>query len=483
MNATPVARIRIGHEDFDTGSGGAFDHLNPYTGIKQATIPLAGKAEIDAAVEKAASVAEAWRLWSPAARRSVLLKLADLIEERAEDFAHLTALDNGVPLAGGRRLAGLAVEWTRYYAGWADKLSGQLLSTFGPTGELAYTAPEPYGVVGIIITWNGPIVSLGMKVAPALAAGNCVIVKPAEITPFAADLFATLMREAGIPDGVFSMMPGTAEAGEALVRHEKVEKISFTGGPIAAERILIACAQQMKPTVMELGGKSASLLFPDVEDLEAICQHAVRRSIGTMAGQGCALPTRLLVHAGIYDKVLARLVEIAKGYKVGDPLEAGTDVGPVVNAAAVHRIMGMFDRARADNAATFAIGGCRMEGELADRNFIAPTIITDVDPAHEIAQAEIFGPALIVQKFHDEDEAVAMANATKYGLAAYIYSSNVKRCHRLAERLKSGGVYINGGSQIRPHTPFGGLGLSGFGKEGGQAGIDEFLRYKTVSIA
>lgn len=482
MSKAPVAEIRIGNSDLKQGSGGVFEHVNPYTGEIQARIPLAGRKEVDQAVERAAAVAEEWRRWKPAARRAVLMKLADLMEAHQQEFGRLTALDNGVPIMGGMFLTQLAVEWMRYYAGWADKLSGDLLSGYDTTDEFAYTMPEPYGVVGIIITWNGPIVSLGMKVSPALAAGNCVVVKPAEITPFAPDLFARLVREAGIPDGVFSMLPGAVEAGEALVTHDKVEKVSFTGGPLAARRILVACAEQLKPAVLELGGKSASLVFPDVEDLEDVCQRAVRRTIGTMAGQGCALPTRLVVHADIYDHVLKRAIEIASAYKVGDPLDMTTDVGPLVNKAAVHRVMGMFDRVRADKAATFALGGCRVGGEFANKNFIAPTIITDADPNHEISQVEIFAPALLVQKFHDEDEAIRVANNTKYGLAAYIESTNLKRCHRLAERLRSGGVYINGGTQIRPHTPFGGLGVSGFGKEGGRAGIDEFLRYKTVTI-
>ena len=321
-----------------------------------------------------------------------------------------------------------------------------------------------------------------MKVAPALAAGNCVIVKPAEVTPFAPDLYARLVREAGIPDGVFSLVPGSIEAGEALVRHEDVELISFTGGPIAARRILTACAEQLKPAVLELGGKSASLLFPDT-DIDSACERAVQWSIGVMAGQGCALPTRLLVHESIHDEVVQKLISITNGYRVGDPLEEGVRVGPLINAAACDRVIGMLDRVRSEKSGKIVLGGNRCSGPLAGKNYIEPTIITDVDLKSEIAQVEIFGPVLLVMKFKDEDEAVAIANATKYGLAAYIQSDNIKRVHSLAERLKAGGVYVNGAMQIHPYTPFGGLGLSGYGKEGGRAGIDEYLRYKTVTIA
>jgi aldehyde dehydrogenase (NAD+) len=481
-NSIPHVQLRIGNRDLATGSGGTYQHCNPVTGEPQATIPLAGKAEVNEAVEAAVNAFEDWRTWRPEARREVLIKLANLIGEHAEEFAHLAALDGGTPLHGGRAGAALGQAWTAYYAGWADKLEGELLSTFDTRGEFAYTVAEPIGVIGIIITWNGPLISLGMKAAPALAAGNCVVVKPAEITPFAPDLFARLVRQAGIPDGVFSMLPGGPEAGDTLVRHPKVAKISFTGGPIAARKILAACAEQLKPAVLELGGKSASLMFPDC-DVDAACQRAVQWTIGIFAGQGCALPTRLLVHESIYDAVLEKIVAITKTYKVGNPLEEGVMVGPLINAAACTRVMGMLDRVREEKSGRILLGGNRCGGELAGKNYIEPTIIADVDPNSEIGQIEVFGPVLCVIKFSTEDEAVAIANATAYGLAAYIQSNDVKRVHRLSERLKAGGVYVNGAMQINPYTPFGGLGLSGFGREGGRAGIDEFVLYKTVAIA
>jgi aldehyde dehydrogenase (NAD+) len=320
-----------------------------------------------------------------------------------------------------------------------------------------------------------------MKVSPALAAGNCVILKPAEITPFAPELFARCCEEAGLPDGVISILPGAGEAGEAIVRHPLVRKVSFTGGPHTARKILAAAAEQIKPSVMELGGKSASLVFPDC-DLEAAAERAVFWTIGCLAGQGCALPTRQIVHADVYDRFVGLMVDIAKRFPVGDPMAPGVMVGPVISAAAVERITGMFDRARADNACRFLMGGRRAGGALASGNFIEPTIMVDVNPDHEIAQIEIFGPAVSIFKFHTEDEAVALANNSAYGLAAYIQSNDIQRVHRLAERLNAGGVYVNGGFQINPYTPFGGVGISGFGKEGGKAGIDEFLHYKTVTI-
>lgn len=478
----PTVALHIGSERLDRGTGGVHDHVNPVTGRVQATIPLAGEAEVIRAVAAAEAVREDWRRTSPEQRRDLLVRLADLMNDHRADFARMAALDGGTPLIAGERMTDTAIAWVRYYAGWCDKLSGELISTFDTRGEFAYTAPEPIGIVGVIITWNGPVISLAMKVAPALAAGNCVIVKPAEITPFAPELFMQLAKEAGIPDGVLSVMPGSAAAGEALVRHPKVGLITFTGGPITARKIMAACAEAIKPSVMELGGKSASLMFPDC-DLDAACQRAIFWTIGILSGQGCALPTRLLIHADIYEEALRRLVAIASQFKVGNPLEEGVMVGPLINSAAVDRVLGMFDRVRESGSGRFVLGGARCGGELAQGNFIEPTIIADVDPNSEIAQVEVFGPALVVMKFHDEDEAISLANNSEYGLAAYIQSNDLKRVHRVAERLQAGGVYVNGAVQINPHTPFGGIGISGFGKEGGRAGIDEFLRYKTVAIA
>lgn len=481
MSQPPVVHLHIGHEQRTSGSGGTHDHLHPVTQAVQATIPLAGPAEVEEAVRRAEAAREGWRRTAPEARRDILNRLADLMVENRTEFGKMAALDGGTTLSVGERGVDTAVSWVRYYAGWCDKLTGDLMSTFDTRGEFSYTVPEPIGIVGIIITWNGPLISLGMKVAAALAAGNCVLVKPAEITPFAPELFARLCTQAGVPDGVLSIFPGTGDAGEAIVRHKKVRKISFTGGPITARKILTACAEEIKPSVMELGGKSASLVFPDC-DLQAAAERAVFWTVGCLSGQGCALPTRQLVHADVYDEFVAKLQAIISQFKVGDPMDPSVMVGPVINAAAADRIMGMFERAKADKAGTFLLGGNRCGGDLAGGNFIEPTLIVDADPDHEISQVEIFGPAVVAVKFRTEDEAVAIANNSEYGLAAYIQSDNIQRVHRLSERLNAGGVYVNGGFQVNAYTPFGGIGISGFGKEGGKAGIDEFLHYKTVTI-
>jgi len=481
LEDSPTASLRIGHESLSSGGGGTHDHLNPFTREKQASIPLAGKAEMDRAVKKAEEAFKTWRLVAPEDRRDMLLRLHDLMRENIDTFAEYAAIDGGTPVTRAKQMVGMSADWHSYYAGWADKLEGQLLATFDTRREFAYTVPEPYGVVGIITTWNGPIISLGMKVAPALAAGNCVIVKPAELTPFAADYYAQLVKKAGFPDGVLSMMPGGPEAGEALVGNPAVKKITFTGGPVAARKILVSCAEQMKPAVLELGGKSASVIFPDF-DLDLVCNFSVGFSLGIMAGQGCALPTRIIVHESIHDELVKRIIEIARGYKIGDPTDPDVIVGPLINAAACDRVMGMLDRVRSEGSGKIVLGGNRCGGELAGKNFIEPTIIIDVDPTSEIAQTEVFGPVVTVNKFSTEDEAVELANSTKYGLSAYIYSNDLKRVHRLAERLHAGNIKVNGALALSPNSPFGGHGLSGYGKEGGKAGIDEFLHYKTVTI-
>ena len=481
MTTAPKVSLHIGGAPRPNGSGGTRTHIHPVSGQAIAEIPLAGAAEVEQAVALAEAARDGWRRTRPEERRDILNRLADLMETKKREFAEMAALDGGTPIMQGERGVETAISWTRYYAGWCDKLTGDVMSTFDTRGEFSYSVPEPIGIVGIINPWNGPLIGIGMKVIPALAAGNCVILKPAEITPFAPELFAQCAKEAGVPDGVLAILPGTGEAGDAIVRHPKVRKISFTGGPITARKILAAAAEQIKPSVMELGGKSASLVFPDC-DLQAAAERAIFWTIGILAGQGCALPTRQIVHADVYDEFLARMVEVAKIFKVGDPMEPGVMVGPVINAAAVDRITGMFDRAKADKAARFVIGGNRCGGDLAKGNFIEPTILADVNPDHEIAQVEIFGPAVAVMKFHDEDEAIAIANNSEYGLAAYIQSNDMMRVHRVAERLHAGGVYVNGGMQINAYTPFGGVGISGFGKEGGKAGIEEFLHMKTVTI-
>ncbi|QQD17305.1 aldehyde dehydrogenase [Spongiibacter nanhainus] len=479
----PQACLLIGDQIIEKASGGVYTHINPATGKAQAEIPLAGVEETESAIATAVSAFEVWRAMPGRERALLLNRFADLIKANATDFQRLAVIEGGTPFSVAAGGAGLAEEWTRYYAGWADKLDGQVVSSY-PNDEFIYTLPEPYGVIGIVVTWNGPLISLGMKVIPALAAGNTVVVKPAEQTPFVAALFGKLALEAGIPPGVINILPGGVESAQTLIAHPDVQKVSFTGGPVTARKILHQCAELLKPSVMELGGKSANIVFDDA-DLDSAAQHAAMMSVGLLSGQGCELPTRLLVQEGVYDEMVEKVVAIAKSLPIGDPRDVNTFIGPVINAEACHRILSMVGRAKAAGAGRLVLGGERLslEGDLADGFYVSPTIFADVDPYSEIAQQEVFGPVLVIQKFSSEEEAITIANATQYGLGGYIQTNDLKRAHRVAAALKTGFVHINGSRNIPSHAPFGGLGLSGFGKEGGRPGLDEFVRLKTVSLS
>jgi aldehyde dehydrogenase (NAD+) len=478
----PKVHLNIAGERIETGSGGVHVHINPSTGQADAKIPLAGPGEVDRAVEAADVAFRDWRRTAPEERRRLLLRLADLIEANADEFGRRGTMDNGTPAAVVGGMTASAAEWTRYYAGWADKLSGELSSSFSAgVGELNYTLLEPYGVVGIIITWNGPLISLAMKVPPALAAGCTVVCKPSELTPFSAELFMDLVEEAGFPTGVCSILPGDPGAGEALVVHPKVRKVSFTGGPVTASRILHACADTMKPATLELGGKSANIVFDDA-DLDQACGLGAMMSVGVLSGQGCAFPTRMLVQRPVYEEMITRVAMVAKGITVGDPWDPAVISGPVVNEAALERILGMIERANKDGA-RLVTGGSRIGGDLAGGYFLEPTVFADVGPDSELAQNEVFGPVLAITPFDSDDDAIRIANNTRYGLSGYIQTTNLSRGLQVAEELQTGEVLINGAANLRVQRPFGGIGISGIGKEGGKLGVEEFLRVKAVGIA
>jgi aldehyde dehydrogenase (NAD+) len=283
----------------------------------------------------------------------------------------------------------------------------------------------------------------------------------------------------GGPPGVVNVLPGGAEAAEALIGHPDVEKITFTGGPITARKILHQCADLLKPAVLELGGKSANIVFDDV-DVMAVAQHAAFWSVGLLSGQGCELPTRLLVHEKIYDQMVEAVTMVAKHLPMGDPFEASTIIGPIINEAGCDRIMGMIERAKASGAGRITTGGERVGGELAKGYYIRPTVFADVDPASEIGKQEVFGPVLVMHRFKTEEEAIQIANSTMYGLGGFIQTNDLSRAHRVAGAMKTGNVHINGGRNIPAWAPFGGLGISGYGKEGGRQGLDEFVRGKTI---
>ena len=455
-------------------AAGTYAHHYAATGRLQAEVGLAGPGDVDDAVAAARQAQPAWASLAPTRRAAVLYRLADLLEGHADEAAALAALDNGTPVSVLQ--PGLyTAAWVRYYAGWCDKLDGETLAG----GRTATTVRlEPYGVVAVIPPWNGSMMGMGQKAAPALAAGNAVVAKPPELAPFGVLRFAELAAEAGLPPGVLNVVVGGATAGAALAGHAGVDKISFTGGSATARSLMAAAADHLTPLSLELGGKSPLLVFPDA-DVDRAASVAAHLGAALLSGQGCALPTRTYVHRDVYDDVAAKVVAAVGAVPVGDPLDPATLVGPVVTEPAMERILSVIGRAKSDGA-TLLAGGARLGGELADGWFVAPTVFGDVDHTSDLARNEVFGPVQSLLRFDTEDEALALANDSPYGLAAYLYTADPRRIERFVRELDTGTVLGNGMGRISPAAPFGGTKQSGFGREGGRAGIEEMVRTKTV---
>jgi acyl-CoA reductase-like NAD-dependent aldehyde dehydrogenase len=468
----------IDGERHEEASGGSLEHINPATSRAQRRFPLAGTKEVDVAVAAARSALSGWREWTPVARRDLILRIAASTLEHADELATILTLETGAPLIVTRNSAAGLAAWFQYYAGWIDKVVGETVS-HSATG-VDFTLLEPFGVVAKILTWNAPLGGVGMGVSPALAAGCTVVVKPPELAPFSSVRFAEICELAGLPPGVLNVIPGGPEGGQALVSHPGVDKISFTGGPATAARIQAASSDALTPLVLELGGKSANLVFADANLEVAVGQAA---SITLLTGQVCTAPSRLLVDERVYDEVVDQVVARVSSVRMGDPFEDGVTVGPVISSAARDRIVGLVERAVAGGA-RIVCGGGRPGGELADGFFVEPTVLVDVDNKSEIGQTEVFGPVLCVMRFRDEDEAVDIANDSPFGLAAYVHTADLNRALRLAQRLDAGTIGINGGTAPAGNrAPYGGFKDSGYGKEGGREGILEFLRVKNVNIA
>jgi aldehyde dehydrogenase (NAD+) len=473
-------QILIGADFLDTASGGSEEHRYPATGRVNGTVTLGGKAEIEAAVEQAKQAQASWESLGPLGRRDCLGRLADIIESWSEDFKRLSAQEIGMPQKGFIWRHKLSVEWFRTYQGWADRVGGEI-TRFHDDGSLEIVRPEPYGVVGIIITWNSPLLSLAMKVPAALAAGNTVVIKPSELTPYTPLLFGKACLEAGIPAGVVNVVPGGPEAGEALVVHPDVEKISFTGGIKTATRMMQLGAPLIKPFCFELGGKSAYTVFPDA-DLELAASLAVGEL--SNAGQSCKFGSRIFVHDDVYeayrDIFTAKVATVA----IGDPADELTHMGPLITAAAQDRVVTFIDEATRDKHGELLCGGGvpRLGGELDGGYFVAPTVFENVDPDSPLGQDEIFGPVYALMRWSDEAEVIKAVNNTSFGLSNYVHTSNLKTATRVTAQLKSGMVYVNDAQRRHPWAPFGGFRRSGIGAEGGRAGLDEFLRKKTIGL-
>jgi len=359
-------------------------------------------------------------------------------------------------------------------------VEGGCSEPFGIKG-LAYTRHEPLGVIGVIIPWNSPLVATAMTAILALAGGNAVVLKPPSQTPFVALRIGELALEAGLPAGAFNIVPGDAEAGEALIAHPAVGKISFTGGDVVARAVMQTAAKHLKPVALELGGKSANIIFADA-DIDKAAGMAAGCSLVPLAGQGCVLPTRVYAHDSIFEDFVDRVRVIGQSFTLGNALDPATIIGPVISEASAQRIMGMIDRAKSETPGSLVLCGQRGQGALAAGSFVEPTIFADVAHDSSIAREEVFGPVLTIMRFSTDDEVVAKANDSRFGLGAYIHTNDLSRAHNVAAGLHAGAVAVNGMLPMSANQPFGGYKESGFGREGGRHGLEEFLQIKQVLL-
>lgn len=458
-------------------SGRYFETVNPATEQVIALVAEAGVEDVDLAVRSARAAFDGeWGNMKASDRGRLLLKLADLIRQSEEELITLESLDSGKPVSAIRRQDLPAViDTLTYYAGMADKINGQVIPV--RTDALTYTVREPLGVVGAIIPWNFPLMIGMWKMAPALACGCTVVLKPAEITPLTALRIGELALEAGFPAGVLNVVPGFGKvAGQALVDHPDVDKISFTGSPAVGKQILRGASDNLKRVTLELGGKSANIIFPDA-DLDAAVKAAAS-GIFFNTGQVCSAGSRILAHASIYDQIVERLAARAASTRIGSPQEASTAMGPLVSAVQMKRVLDYIDIGR-NEGATVVTGGSR-SGDTG--YYVQPTVFAGVEHKMRISQEEIFGPVAAVIRFDDDADALRIANGTVYSLAAGVWSADIGRVHRFARKLKAGTVWANtyGPTDIR--LPWGGSRDSGYGREHGDIAVENFTEPKVVWI-
>ncbi|HET8914009.1 MAG TPA: aldehyde dehydrogenase family protein [Ktedonobacteraceae bacterium] len=481
LNQQPL-KMLIGGQWVESASGKTFETFNPSTGEVLAHVAEADAEDVNRAVIVARKAFESgpWPKMTPSQRGRLLWKLADLIEQNADEMARLETLDNGKPIKyskGGD--VPLTADHFRYFAGWATKLEGETIPVSIPN-MFTYTLREPLGVVGQIIPWNFPLQMAAWKLAPALACGNTVILKPAEQTPLTALRLGELICEAGFPDGVVNILPGFGEtAGAALAAHPDVDKIAFTGSTEVGKKILQASVGNLKRVTLELGGKSPNIIFPDAD-----LKFAVRGAINAIffnQGQVCTAGSRLFVHKSIYDQVLEQLSGAAQKMKVGQGIDPATDMGPLISREQLERVSGYVDIGKGEGA-TALTGGSRPADEHLKGYFYQPTIFSNVNDEMRVAQEEIFGPVVAALPFEDIEEVATRANRSIYGLAAGIWTSDVKKVHKMAAALKAGVIWANTYNQFDAAAPFGGYRQSGYGREMGHAVLDAYTQTKTVWI-
>ena len=474
----PHHPLYIAGEWREGGAGRRFDAVNPYTGRAWATVSQAGAEDVAAAIAAARAAFEGWSRVSGDERSRLMGKLADRLEADADRMGRLESTDNGKIIRETRTQMVLAARQYRFFAGYADKLWGREIP-LDQRDVFDYATREPLGVVALITAWNSPMGLLANKLAPALAAGNCVVIKPSEHAAVTTLEFCRFVEAAGFPPGVVNVVCGAAEVGRALVEGG-VAKVSFTGSAAVGREIAAAAGRRLVPVTLELGGKSPNIIFQDA-NLERAAVGALAGIFGA-TGQTCVAGSRLLVQRSVHDRIVEALVERAGRIRLGDPLDPATDMGTVANEPQFRRILTFIERARSEGARLVTGGSAARGPGLEHGFFVEPTVFADVRNEMEIAQEEVFGPVLAVIPFDDEEQAIRLANETRYGLAAGVWTENLSRALRVTRALRAGQVWVNTYRSLAVQTPFGGFKESGFGREKGEQALDEYLASKNVMI-
>lgn len=480
-------QLFIGGQWRDGAADDQWTHVNPATGEEIGTFAVATAQDVDAAVRAARKAFDEsdWPRMRARERVALLGRIADSIRTCAGELAEYIALDNGIPVGVGDLAytlsVGMVADVFEHHAGWIDKLGGETFAPYQGGDKIVMTLREPVGVVGAVIPWNAPLLLFAQKVAPALATGCTIVLKPSEFATFSVLRLVQLIEEAGLPPGVLNIVPGPGDpTGEALIAHPGIDKLSFTGSRTVGERVMTAAAKGVKRVSLELGGKSPLIVFPDAPNVDMAAATAMGMVSVGVSGQGCVCHTRALVHRDVYDQFLAVCEGMTAFTVYGDPFDAGTTSAPIINARQLDRVMGLINTAQ-EEGARLVVGGDRPGDDLANGNFVNPTVFADIDNRATIAQTEVFGPVLAVVPFTDEDDAVRYANDTQYGLGATVYTTDLRRAVRMAKGIRAGTFGINGYT-VEPHAPFGGFKESGLGREGGRTAIESYTEVKTVML-
>jgi acyl-CoA reductase-like NAD-dependent aldehyde dehydrogenase len=453
--------------------------LNPHDGSTLAEVAMAGRSDVDAAVAAAKAAFPAWSRMAAADRGRLLLKLADRIEQRSEELARIESLDTGHPLRDTRALDAPRTAATfRYFGGMADKFEGAVIPV--EAGFLNYLVREPLGVVGQIVPWNFPLMFTAWKMAPALAAGNCVVFKPSELTPLSSLKIAELMVEAGIPEGVVNVLPGLgATAGQYLAEHPQIAKLAFTGSTVTGRRIVQASSGNLKKVQLELGGKGANVVFEDADLAAAVGGSAF--AIFHNQGQACIAGSRLLLQEKIADAFLEKFLALARSIRLGNPLDPATEMGPLTSALHRDRVLGYVQVAKAQGGEILLGGKPPEKPELAKGFYVEPTVVRAA-AKDRVCQEEVFGPFVSITTFKDDEEALSIANSTEYGLGGGLWTRDLRRAHWFAQQLRTGMVWVNCYKRVNPASPFGGTGASGYGREMGFEVMREYTQPKSVWV-